>query len=269
MKICKIIDESKASVTLGYLLCFDHGASFSVELSDTLTAETSPLFFESFVRKGLLTVDPIWSERWVRSRIVPEDRQNLGSVLRDNGLREYDLFRLLMLGRGRCAQDDCAVIPADMAELPVWLTARRQRKLDYAMIVGDREILSIFRDGTIWRVDPLAEGLSTGSLARICERNDLMLQMRIVPGGLGVKWQGDIVLTAEQLYGRGTKLPVSHVELDRMIKYYIMLTPDVCSELDCSRQYIDKKVRDGSLQTLRDESSGRLYTASEVAKFRE
>ena len=137
------------------------------------------------------------------------------------------------------------------------------------MIVGDREILSIFRDGSIWRADPVAEGLAGGRLALICGRPDLMGQMKLIPGGLGVQWQGDIVLTAEQLYGRGIKMPVSHRELDRLIKYYIMLTSDVCSEFDCSRQYVDKKVRDGTLQTLRDGATGRLYTASEVAKFRE
>lgn len=269
MKICKIIDESRGLAVIGYLLCFERGASFSVELSDTLTAEAAPLYFESFVRRGQLTVDPVWSERWVRSRVVPEDRQNLGAVLRDNRLKEYDLFRLLMLGCGRCAQDDCVLVMADSAELPEWLIARRQRKLEYAMVAGDREIFSIFRDGTIRRADPLAEGLAAGTLGRICGRPDLMRQMKMIPGGLGVQWQGDIVLTAEQLYKCGIKMPVSHDELDRLIKYYIMLTPDVCAELDCSRQYVDKKVRDGSLQVLRDGGSGRIYTASEVAKFRE
>lgn len=269
MKICKIIDEARDAALVGYLLCFEHGASFSVELSDQLTAEYAPLFFESFINKGQLTVDPVWSERWVRSRILPEDRQNLGTVLKDNRLREYDVFRLLMLGCGRCAQDDCAVIPIDATETPEWLNVRRQRKLEYAMAVGAGEILTIFRDGSIWRVDPLGEGLADERLSRICERADLMRQMKTIPGGLGVQWQGDIVLTSEQLYGRGQRLPIDRGELDRLAMYYIMLTPDVCSELNCSRQYVDKKVKEGALQTLRDSRNGRLYTASEVARFKE
>ena len=269
MKVCKIIDEARDSALVGYLLSFEHGASFSVELIDQLTADDAPLFFESFIKKGQLTVDPVWSERWVRSRIMPEDRQNLGSVLKDNKLREYDAFRLLMLGCGRCAQDDCAVIPADASEVPDWLNARRQRKIEHAMPVGISEILTIFRDGSIWRVDPLAEGLADERLSRICERADLIRQMRTIPGGLGVQWQGDIVLTAEQLYGRGQRLPIDHEELDRLVMYYIMLTPDVCRELNCSRQYVDRKVKEGTLQTLRDSGNGRLYTASEIAKFKE
>ena len=42
----------------------------------------------------------------MQQRIVPTDRQNLGEILRDNGLKEYDEFELLMLATGRCAQDD-------------------------------------------------------------------------------------------------------------------------------------------------------------------
>jgi len=269
MKVYKIIDEARDSILIGYLLSFGHGASFSVELSDDLTVKDSPLFFESFINKGQLTVDPLWSERWVRSRIVPEDRQNLGAVLMDNKLKEYDALKLLMLGSGRCAQDDCAVIPESPARIPEWLFIRRQRKLEYAICIGDYEILSIFRDGSMWRVDPIVEGLADDRLSRICGRPDLMRQMKLIPGGLGVQWQGDIVLTAEQLYGKGKMLPIDHSEFDRLIKYYIMLTPDVCSELDCSRQYINRIVKDGSLQALRESDSVRIYTASEVARFRE
>lgn len=43
---------------------------------------------------------------WVRQRIVPPDRQNIGQILKANGLEEYDEFSLLMFGSGRCAQDD-------------------------------------------------------------------------------------------------------------------------------------------------------------------
>lgn len=37
--------------------------------------------------------------------MVPPGRQNLGEVLRANGLREYSEFALLAIGKGACSQD--------------------------------------------------------------------------------------------------------------------------------------------------------------------
>lgn len=31
-----------------------------------------------------------WSMRWVQSRIIPSSRQNIGEILRVNGMRSYD-----------------------------------------------------------------------------------------------------------------------------------------------------------------------------------
>ena len=269
MKVCKIIDEARDRLLIGYLLYFERGRVFSVELSEDLTLADSPIFFDHFIGAGQWTVDPLWRERWVSSRVVPTDRQNLGMILRDNKLKEYDLYKLLMLGSGRCAQDDCAVIPTDMSAAHEWLHRRRSRKLDFAMITGGRDILSIFRDGTIWRTDPVAEGIADERLRLTLEDPQRAEQMMMIPGGLGVQWQPEVMLTAEQLYGKGDRLPFTHDELDRLLKYYVMLTSDVCEELGCSRQYVDKKVRERSLATVRDRGNTRLYTASDVARFTE
>ncbi len=54
-------------------------------------------------------------EQW---RIIPTDQQNLGQVLKENGLKEYDEYSLLMLSMGRCAQDDYYLAPIEDGELP-------------------------------------------------------------------------------------------------------------------------------------------------------
>ena len=40
------------------------------------------------------------SKIWVEQRIIPSDRQNIAEILRDNNLKEYDEFELLMLAMG-------------------------------------------------------------------------------------------------------------------------------------------------------------------------
>lgn len=57
------------------------------------------------MKRKQYTVNAYWSKVWVQQRIAPTDRQNLGQILKDNGLDEYDEFQLLMLANGRCVQD--------------------------------------------------------------------------------------------------------------------------------------------------------------------
>lgn len=79
---------------------------------------------DSFVKRGETTVNSYWSKIWVQQRIVPIDRQNIGEILRDNHLKEYDEYELLMLAMGRCAQDDYYLVPINEKELPEEITRR-------------------------------------------------------------------------------------------------------------------------------------------------
>ncbi|MEC4175095.1 helix-turn-helix transcriptional regulator [Adlercreutzia sp. R7] len=61
---------------------------------------------ELLAQKGERSVGHDLSLRWVQERIPPPGRQNIGQVLKANGLDEYDEFALLMSSMGACAQDD-------------------------------------------------------------------------------------------------------------------------------------------------------------------
>ena len=73
---------------------------FYIELPDTADYWETPLILSSFLKRGKKTIDSHWSKIWVQQRIVPTDRQNLGQILKANGLEEYDEFKLLMLAKG-------------------------------------------------------------------------------------------------------------------------------------------------------------------------
>ena len=95
--------------------------------------KNGPLAPFCFPTENVVISDPEWSARWVQQRIIPADRQNIGTILRDNGLREYQAYRLLVLGEGRCAQDDCSVMPIKDRQLPEWIAERRKKKLELAV----------------------------------------------------------------------------------------------------------------------------------------
>ena len=114
MKLFAIRDESAAEqIDLAYLLYYEVEKRFYIELPENADPWETPLLLSSFIKKGKTSVNSYWSKIWVQQRIVPTDRQNLGQVLRDNNLKEYDEFDLLMLSMGRCAQDDYYLVPIE------------------------------------------------------------------------------------------------------------------------------------------------------------
>lgn len=59
-----------------------------------------------FLKKGIRKIDSEWSMKWVQSRIIPSSRQNIGEILRKNGMRSYDEHKLLIKNEGRSCQDE-------------------------------------------------------------------------------------------------------------------------------------------------------------------
>ena len=101
MKIFAIRDESaQEQKNLAYLLYYEQEKRFYIELPENADAWETPLLLDSFVKRGETTVNSYWSKIWVQQRIVPTNRQNIGEILRDNHLKEYDEYELLMLAMG-------------------------------------------------------------------------------------------------------------------------------------------------------------------------
>lgn len=88
-----------------------------------------PLIPEAFAKKGIYEVDSDWTLRFVRERVVPSSRQNIGAILKAHGLKYYDEYALLFDSKGYCSQDDCYL----EEETPE--TAYRERILKYASLV--------------------------------------------------------------------------------------------------------------------------------------
>lgn len=79
---------------------------FTVDIPGDVSTKEVPYIMASFVKRGKRTVGNDWSMRWVRERIVPNTRQNIGQIMRENGMKRYDEHELLVKNQGRCCQDD-------------------------------------------------------------------------------------------------------------------------------------------------------------------
>ena len=95
VKIFAIKSDSTGEKVLGYLFYYQKVDEFYVELPSYADEWETPLLLSSFAKRQQYTVSQYWSRIWVQQRIVPLDRQNINSILRDNGLKTYDEFALL------------------------------------------------------------------------------------------------------------------------------------------------------------------------------
>lgn len=81
-------------------------STLSVDINEYAGVDDVPMLFVPFVRENKRHIGDKWTKRWIKERIVPSSRQNLGEVLRANNLEFYDEMTLFIAGDGKCEQDD-------------------------------------------------------------------------------------------------------------------------------------------------------------------
>lgn len=278
MKVCKIIDESMGQREVGYLFYYENEDAFVIELSNDLSCDEASVFFEPFIEKGELTLDSKWSKYWVNQRIVPTDRQNLGQILRDNKLKEYNRQKLLMLGHGRCAQDDYALVKVDAGEIPAWVQERMKKRIEFCAAISSGRAVVIFRDGTIRIFDVRRVGLdeTNGDSSKretakehAASEEFASAAVRLAPCGVAINVGKSTSISAREIYENTKPLPISREDLRDLMSQYIVDTRDVCEELGCSRQYVHQLTQNDNLIAFKEDTKTTLYTKSDVKRLQE
>lgn len=117
MKTFAIVDASRRNaVPCGYLLYNEEADQFSIELVEGVDSRDMPAMLGLLEEKGVRTIDDTWTRRWIQERIPPSSRQNIGQILREGNLSEYDELALLLAARGQSAQDDFVLREATESE---------------------------------------------------------------------------------------------------------------------------------------------------------
>ena len=257
MIILEIRDASqiipdKSDRILGYLFYYEKHKRFYTELLRDVDEWDAPFMFKPFVEKKIFSVDHIWSKKWVELRIIPRERQNIADILRDNQLKGYDEYRLLMLSEGRCAQDDCYVRRVSEDAIPVEITDRLSSKLLDVMPLSENRAIVFFKNGSSKKVSFNELAGDNHLFNRILSEKDIFFCMKVSPGGNGIEWDEDRFFSAEQLYRSGEGSDINYNDLLYFVKYRIMDTGDVTDELRVSRQYIHQLVSSGVLTPLKE-----------------
>lgn len=267
MKIFAIRDETdQAGKDLAWLLYYEKEKRFYIELPDAADEWDTPLLLASFLKKGERTVNSYWSELWVQQRVIPSDRQNIGQVLRDNGLERYDLFELLMLSKGRCAQDDYYLAPLDEAALPGELHRRFQTKLEDVVPLEDFGLLTFFRDGTARKCGLERYLEEHRAFSVLLKKPELFASVQLQPGGYGVTWDAQLNISDTALYRMGRTVPLSAADFRSFVTHRVVNAAEAAELLDCSRQNISDLTRKGKLRPIKATEKNTLYLKSEILR---
>lgn len=261
MKICAIRDEYR-KLEIGILNYYEKSGLYLIEIAPDLKQEEAPVFFDRWLREGKRTVSPEWSRRFVESRIVPRDRQNLRSILHNAGLSEYDPFRLLMFSGGRCAQDDCTV--REIREQPLWVLQRMGQWMTAASALKDFRLFLLFRDGTCRIVD--MKNVLTGRkmMEILLSRAEDFRKVKIACGGRVLVWGEGQQCMYEELYQSGVQLPLSGDDMRQILLSQLQDVHDLAARRGVSKQYVSRTLQQHGVRELRRCGNSSLYLASDA-----
>ena len=144
MKVFSIKNDSINKDPVGYLVYYENPKSFYIELKDGLDPWDAPLLLSGFVERGEYSINSYWSGVWVKQRIIPAERQNIGEILKENNLSTYDEYEFLKLSNGRCVQDDYYLEEISDDLLPDNLLLRWKTKVADVIPLKDSFVLVFF-----------------------------------------------------------------------------------------------------------------------------
>jgi len=265
MKIFAIRDETDSTgKDIAFLFYYEQDKRFYIELPEDADPWETPLLLSSFLKKGERTVNAYWSKIWVQQRIVPSDRQNLGQILKANGLEMYDEFELLMLADGRCAQDDYYLLPIPESDLPESFVLRFQTKVEDIIPLLKGYLLVFFRDGSVKKCDVVPVLAENNAFSQIMKNDELFRNVSIQPGGYGVNWGENLNIADDTLYNCGVAVPLSLEDFRQFVASRVVNTAETAEMLQCSRQNVDDLIRRGKLHPVKSTSKNKLFLKSEI-----
>ena len=265
MKIFAIRDSSLMNDNItGYLFYHENSGRFFAEIPQNADEWVCPFMFAGHVKRGIYSIGSDWTRKWVDQRIVPQDRQNLGMILKTNGLKEYDLYRLLILTEGRCPQDECYIETMDEAYLPDEIRDRQKIKVREIFPISGNRVIVIFRDDIVKLVDVRKLTDGRREFSKVLSDPSIFANAKVTPLGFGAEWGEERWISAEILRKEGVRMPFMGQELLDCFNDRIISTTKASELLGCTRQYINQLDRQGKLKNVREEGNMKFYLRSDV-----
>lgn len=249
---------------IGYLFYYEKSKSFIIELSEDLNEWDAPLLFQRLVRENIYTVPREISLMWVRERVIPSGRQNIGSILKNHKLKEYSEMALLNLSRGRCSQDNCYIAEISKAEIPKNIKDRMMKNIWECFPTQDNQLVCLFRDDVAKKVDLSQLMQQYKDVVHVLRNQRLMDSVQVGVGGYSIVFDDSIEIQTADLRSVGQLLPLKAQDFYQFVSRKVVDTTKACDMMQCSRQNLSYMVKEEKIKPIIHGTKENLYLKGEV-----
>lgn len=258
-------DYDSTGKIYGILFYYENEDVFQIEIPGNIDYWEAPPIMDSFIKRGKLTVDTMYSRKWVENRIVPPERQNIGMILRDNHLDHYDEFKLLLKGTGRCAQDDFYIEKTSIDEIPAEIRQRVNKNIECFYRFSENSFIFFLKSGETLRLD--YEQTSNDELLRfkrLFSYYNPALDLSVAAGGGSLRLGLQHEVTRETILSESQAIPFSLSDFRALVSNALVTTDEAAQMLNCSRQNIDSLVKRGKLTPVKESPKGKVFLKQDV-----
>ena len=267
MKVFAICDKSDyGKKVIGYLKFYEKSNAFIIELCSGLTEWEVPVFFSEYVRKGLYTIPGNISMLWVKERVIPSGRQNIGIILRNHKMNEYNEMKMLLASKGKCSQDECYIREIKYDDLPEEIRMREGNCVTECFVSEDDCIICLFADNSVRRVNLNALLNRYAKLYHVMQNRKLLETVRTSVGGYSIVFDSAVEVNASTLIEKGELLPLAAGDFKRFATKNLVDTAEDCELIDCKKKnvaYLTKKER---LQPIKPGLKENIFYRGDVEK---
>ena len=263
MKLYEIIEGENKTI-IGCLLYYEKSGDYVVELLDGIDEWTAPLLFDKYVRAGEYTIPRKAGKLWVEERVIPSDRQNIGSILRNHKMSSYNVQKLLDVSKGRCAQDSMYLRPIN--KLPEYVQRRTENYLSDCVALPSNRLLCFFNNGTT-KMSHLSGYTDIDKVDSVLRNENVYKTCSLAAGGRCITFNNSIDIQYTLLQERGEAINISLEDFVTFAKQNILDTTDICKALDCSRQNISYFVKSDRLTPIKEDVRGSLFLKADVERM--
>lgn len=261
-------DDLDRTSPIGYLFYYEKVKSFIIELSEDLAVWDAPVLFQGLVRKGIFTISKEFSMMWVRERVIPSGRQNIGLILKNHKMKEYSEIAFLTMNDGRCIQDNCYIKEIGMEKIPDAINMRMRNNISDCFMTEDNQLLCMFKDNTVRKVDLKKLINKNKAISYVLENEELKQYIEIGVGGYSVVFNKMIDIMASDLRENGVSIPLTVKDFYNFVQRNIVDTPRAYEMLNCTRQNLAYMVNEGKLKPIVSGIKGNLYDKGNIEELR-
>lgn len=269
MKRCAIYDKDlDRQMPIGYLFYYEKAESFVIELCEDMDKWEAPILFQGLVEQGIYTIPTEISLMWVRERIIPSGRQNIGMILKNHNLKEYSEWAMLFLSKGYCSQDACYIKEITDEDVPESIRNRLNKNVLECFWAEDDYLICLFKDDTVRRIDFTDIAIKYCELFHVLNNEKLKESIKVDVGGYGISFNDSIKISTLVLRSNGTQLPLTARDFLRFTTQNVVDTGTACDMLQCSRQNLHYLVKERKLVPLFCGTKENMYLKADIERLR-